>query len=332
MNKKRDEPSDRTGGLYVLFYSVLIFGLIGALILTAAPPVASQTPPTPRSSPTPATGITVVVPQSPTPTNTAPPFDLFTRTFTPAPTNTPGEGTPTEEATEEEGEETDTPEPTGTPDLVPVTPIYDVTDTPAPVAPVPVVVQPAATETPTETPTETSTPTPTSTSTPTPTPTSSPTLTPTSTPTPTPTTLPDTEPPAPPRNVRAVPGGEVRISWDPNTEADLEGYRVYRRLCTPGGKYTMIAGLDKSSTSYKDDDVRSGEFYCYAVTAFDRADNESEFSDEVKAPEPLHGEYGRILLPTGCTSPLFWAVILLVLLIVTRLINARARRPTKTLD
>jgi hypothetical protein len=325
MNKKRDEPSGQTGSLYVLFYSVMIFGLVGALVLIAAPPVASQVPPTLRPSPTPETTATVVPGQSPTPTGTAPPFALPTRTFTPWPTSTGGATpTPTEE---EEGEEpTDTPEPTGTPALVPVTPIYDVTDTPAPVTVVPVTVLPTLTET------STGTPTPTLTSTSTPTPTSTPTLTPTSTPTPTPTTPPDTEPPAPPRNLRAVPGGDVVMRWDPNTEGDLEGYKIYRRPDRSGSEYVKLANLGKRLTEYEDKDVASGEFYYYVVTAFDRAGNESGFSKEVKAPQPLHGEYGKTLLPAGCTSLLFWAVILLGLLIMTRLINVKESKLTETLD
>ncbi len=327
MNKKRDEPSGQAGGFYVIFYSVMIFGLIGVLVLMAAPPVASQNPPPPRPSPTPETTSTVVPGVSPSPTATAPPFVLPTRTFTPVyytPTTT-REATTTEEPTEEK-EPTDTPVPTGTPDLVPVTPIYDVTDTPAPVVVVPATVVAPVPPSPTSTSTSTSTPTDTSTPTPTP------TLTPTTTPTPTPTTSPDTEPPAPPRNVRAIPGGDVGIEWDPNTEDDLEGYKIYRRPDRSGSEYVRLTNLGKRLTEYGDKDVANGEFYYYVVTAFDRAGNESGFSKEVKAPQPLHGEYGKTLLPAGCTSLLFWAVILLGLLIVTRLINAKESKPAETLD
>ncbi len=94
-------------------------------------------------------------------------------------------------------------------------------------------------------------------------------------------TLKDIFPPAAPRGVRAVAApGSIEISWGANSEPDLAGYRVYR--AGPGGDFQKIADMGLVP-SYSDHAVEAGKTYRYAVTAIDRAGNESGRSAPVEA-------------------------------------------------
>ena len=84
--------------------------------------------------------------------------------------------------------------------------------------------------------------------------------------------------PGTPRNVTAVHWeGEVRVYWDPNREADLAGYFVYREL--EGGTVRKISPLVQDRV-FTDTTVREGETYRYRVSAVDKSDNESPPSPE----------------------------------------------------
>ena len=84
--------------------------------------------------------------------------------------------------------------------------------------------------------------------------------------------------PGAPRNVTAVDwDGEVRVYWDPNREADLAGYFVYRDRT--GGTVRKISPL-LQDRMFTDTTVREGETYRYRVSAVDKSDNESPPSPE----------------------------------------------------
>ena len=84
--------------------------------------------------------------------------------------------------------------------------------------------------------------------------------------------------PGTPRNVTAVHWeGAVRVYWDPNREADLAGYFVYRDL--EGGTVRKISPLVQDRM-FTDTTVREGETYRYRVSAVDKSDNESPPSPE----------------------------------------------------
>ncbi len=92
----------------------------------------------------------------------------------------------------------------------------------------------------------------------------------------------DLFPPAPPtRPVAVQEGAVVRLFWDPNTEKDLAGYRLYRKL--ESGDWEILQSGLIPGTSWVDPDVRTGDRILYRVTALDRADpvNESGYSEEV---------------------------------------------------
>lgn len=84
--------------------------------------------------------------------------------------------------------------------------------------------------------------------------------------------------PGTPQNVTAVYWeGEVRVYWDPNREADLAGYFVYREL--EGGTVRKISPL-LQGRMFTDTKVQEGETYRYRVSALDKSDNESPPSPE----------------------------------------------------
>ncbi|MCL5746575.1 MAG: hypothetical protein M1541_22035, partial [Acidobacteria bacterium] len=79
----------------------------------------------------------------------------------------------------------------------------------------------------------------------------------------------DTFPPAVPAGLTAVPStSSIELLWDRNTEPDLAGYRIYRD--------SKRIGETGETPSYGDHDIQSGKQYRYAVSAVDKAGNESE--------------------------------------------------------
>jgi hypothetical protein len=88
-------------------------------------------------------------------------------------------------------------------------------------------------------------------------------------------------PPFPPDGVFSITGdGVVTISWNPNQEGDLDGYRVYRGNQDLSGPYFPLADVSASQTYYDDYDVHNGETWFYAVAAFDRNGHVSDLSAE----------------------------------------------------
>jgi hypothetical protein len=81
----------------------------------------------------------------------------------------------------------------------------------------------------------------------------------------------DTFPPAAPRSLAAIAGaGVINLIWDANAEGDLAGYVVLRGEA-PGDTLQPITPQPVTVTSYRDESVRPGTRYVYAVVAVDRA-------------------------------------------------------------
>jgi hypothetical protein len=75
-----------------------------------------------------------------------------------------------------------------------------------------------------------------------------------------------------------VRAGTATLTWDPNTEADLSGYRVYHG--TESGNYSTI--IDAGNvTEYTVNGLDDGKTYFFAVTAYDTSGNVSGYSNEV---------------------------------------------------
>ena len=78
-------------------------------------------------------------------------------------------------------------------------------------------------------------------------------------------------PPAPPTSLAAIAAsGAINLIWDPNTEPDLAGYVVLRAEA-PGDTLQPITKEPIATTTFRDDSVRPGVRYVYAVVAVDRA-------------------------------------------------------------
>ena len=90
----------------------------------------------------------------------------------------------------------------------------------------------------------------------------------------------DKFPPAAPQGLTTITGeGFIALSWEPAKEPDLAGYRVWRR--EPGRtKPVLLKELSPAENSYSDTEVENRKQYVYAITAFDRAGNESGRSAE----------------------------------------------------
>lgn len=87
----------------------------------------------------------------------------------------------------------------------------------------------------------------------------------------------DTAPPSAPTGVTAAKQGDgsVRVSWSPNSEADLAGYDVYRAL-SAGGPFSALNGSLVTPTEYADDTLPAGtETVWYQIGARDDSGNES---------------------------------------------------------
>ena len=70
------------------------------------------------------------------------------------------------------------------------------------------------------------------------------------------------------------------LAWDPNQEPDLAGYRVY--YGTASGDYIDFVDVELTTSYHLDNLLEDTTFYV-AVTAYDSAGNESDFSEEVAA-------------------------------------------------
>ena len=76
--------------------------------------------------------------------------------------------------------------------------------------------------------------------------------------------------------------GCVTVTWTGGMEADLAGYRIYRK--TPGGSYLVVgergAVAGQETYSYIDESVAGGETYTYYVSAVDMVNNSSGAESE----------------------------------------------------
>lgn len=96
-------------------------------------------------------------------------------------------------------------------------------------------------------------------------------------------------PPAIPVGLQAIADPEARaidLSWQPNTEADLAGYTVYRREAGTTAAPDRISPPAQPAPSFRDPNVQPGHTYEYSVSAIDHDGNESARSPEVEESLP----------------------------------------------
>jgi len=80
--------------------------------------------------------------------------------------------------------------------------------------------------------------------------------------------------------VSAPTTSSVTLTWDPNTDSDLAGYKIYR--ATASGAYGAALGTVPAGTvTYQATGLSANTTYFFVITAYDDAGNESSFSNEV---------------------------------------------------
>ncbi len=94
-------------------------------------------------------------------------------------------------------------------------------------------------------------------------------------------------PPAPPTGIYVEVGeivgiGNVYIRWDRNSEPDIQGYRIYRRIQGQTDFGQPVAQTSASENEYIDTGLTI-ETYEYGVTAFNTRGEESAFSEIAQA-------------------------------------------------
>jgi len=76
----------------------------------------------------------------------------------------------------------------------------------------------------------------------------------------------------------------IRVSWNPNTDLDLAGYKLY--YGTGARNYTSSVNVG-NVTTYQITNLDTGRTYYVSLKAYDNAGNESVYSDEVSAYIPV---------------------------------------------
>ena len=87
----------------------------------------------------------------------------------------------------------------------------------------------------------------------------------------------------------AVPAlsAEVTLAWDPNHETDLEGYCAYFKKDALEFSFSMFGCVtlqelnDPKTPQFVVTGLERGATYCFAVTAYDKSGNESNYSNAV---------------------------------------------------
>jgi parallel beta-helix repeat protein len=92
----------------------------------------------------------------------------------------------------------------------------------------------------------------------------------------------DSVPPAPPNGFKVVSttNDTISLNWNPNTEDDLEGYRLFRSKNQNPSKWgEPIGTIPKGTEEYIDTGLEEETTYYYVLTAFDEVPNNSSYSN-----------------------------------------------------
>ncbi len=107
----------------------------------------------------------------------------------------------------------------------------------------------------------------------------------------------DSIPPKPPTGLKVISTthNSTTLTWNPNTEDDLEGYNIYKsEKQNPKNWGESIGRISKSTEEYFDTGLDEETTYYYVITAFDEVPNESGFSNLGQGTTGL-GPYGPII-------------------------------------
>lgn len=76
----------------------------------------------------------------------------------------------------------------------------------------------------------------------------------------------------------------IQVNWNPNTEEDLAGYRLY--VGTASGQYGEPVDVGNVTGHVMEITPQHGATYYFALTAYDTSGNESGYSDEASCFVP----------------------------------------------
>jgi hypothetical protein len=80
--------------------------------------------------------------------------------------------------------------------------------------------------------------------------------------------------------VSAPTTSSATLTWAPNTDSDLAGYKIYR--ATASGAYgAALATVPVGTVTYQATGLSANTTYFFVITAYNSAGNESSFSNEV---------------------------------------------------
>ena len=131
----------------------------------------------------------------------------------------------------------------------------------------------------------------------------------------------DFTPPAIPNGVYSITGDNViYLRWNPNREPDLSGYRIWYEDPIGSNTFFELANIGATDflfdngtpgdiaddyLEYPDDSISNGEYTSYAVSAYDRAGNESNLSLEfvIDVPRPENSPNDPLVLNQRSSSP-----------------------------
>lgn len=89
----------------------------------------------------------------------------------------------------------------------------------------------------------------------------------------------------------SMSNGSITLEWDMNLD-QISGYRIYygtesRKYNQPKGQGVNVGLTENpSAPKYKIENLQSGITYYFAITTYDKAGNESDFSSEVSKKVP----------------------------------------------
>jgi hypothetical protein len=86
---------------------------------------------------------------------------------------------------------------------------------------------------------------------------------------------------------------EVTLAWDPNSEPDVAGYKLYYKISSSGEPYDGTGATEGNSpidvgnlTTYTLYGLAENVAYFFVVTAYDDEGRESDYSNEVSTDGP----------------------------------------------
>jgi len=73
-------------------------------------------------------------------------------------------------------------------------------------------------------------------------------------------------------------GAQVSLLWDPNSEPDCEGYKLYYGYASGDYSFSVDVGYQ---TAYTLTSLQPDKIYYFAATAYNTTGTESDYSNEV---------------------------------------------------